>query len=97
MVVPTGPTDRRARLLTRPRAGQTPKLAPGRTARVTVVGGGLAGVSAALVLAERGVKVTLHESDPVLGGRLSSWPDTCAPANSKSRRTASSSDFLASV
>lgn len=37
----------------------------------TVVGGGLAGVAAALVLAERGVKVTLLESEPVLGGRVS--------------------------
>ncbi|MGI5130400.1 FAD-dependent oxidoreductase [Pseudonocardia sp. CA-107938] len=39
-----------------------------------VVGGGIAGVSAAVVLAERGVAVTLLEAAPTLGGRLGAWP-----------------------
>ncbi|WP_436605254.1 FAD-dependent oxidoreductase [Sorangium sp. So ce1036] len=43
--------------------------------RAVVVGGGLAGVSAATVLAERGVSVTLIEREPVLGGRISAWTE----------------------
>lgn len=38
-----------------------------------VIGGGLAGVAAAVALAERGVKVTLLEREPYLGGRLAGW------------------------
>ncbi|MFZ9890165.1 MAG: FAD-dependent oxidoreductase, partial [Myxococcota bacterium] len=38
--------------------------------RVLVVGGGLAGLSASLELAERGYKVRLVEKEPYLGGRL---------------------------
>ncbi|GLX34225.1 isorenieratene synthase [Streptomyces roseochromogenus] len=41
--------------------------------RVAVVGGGIAGLSAATVLAERGVRVTLYERDAQLGGRLAGW------------------------
>jgi isorenieratene synthase len=41
---------------------------------VVVVGGGIAGVSAALLLAERGLRVTLLERAPQLGGRLAAWP-----------------------
>lgn len=41
-----------------------------------MVGGGIAGVSAAVVLAERGVAVTLLEAAPTLGGRLGAWPHT---------------------
>lgn len=40
---------------------------------VVVVGGGIAGVAAATVLAERGVNVTLCESTDRLGGRVSAW------------------------
>ena len=43
-----------------------------------VVGGGVAGMSAAVVLAERGVRVTVLEARPTLGGRLGSWPVTLA-------------------
>ncbi len=43
--------------------------------RAIVVGGGIAGVSAALVLAERGVRVTLLEKAAQLGGRLASYPE----------------------
>ncbi|MFB9239797.1 FAD-dependent oxidoreductase [Plantactinospora siamensis] len=47
-------------------------------AAAIVVGGGIAGMSAAVVLAERGVEVTLLESRPWLGGRLAAWPDRLA-------------------
>jgi squalene-associated FAD-dependent desaturase len=40
-----------------------------------IVGGGLAGLAAAVVLAERGVGVTVLESRPRLGGRASSFLD----------------------
>ena len=42
--------------------------------RAVVVGGGIAGCVAAMVLSERGVRVTLLEADDVLGGRLSARP-----------------------
>ena len=41
-----------------------------------VVGGGVAGLSAAAVLAERGVRVTVVESEHQLGGRVRAWPLT---------------------
>ncbi|HEU0089948.1 MAG TPA: FAD-dependent oxidoreductase, partial [Pseudonocardiaceae bacterium] len=44
--------------------------------RVAVVGGGIAGVAAAVALAERGVDVRLFEREPQLGGRLRGWPIT---------------------
>ncbi len=40
-----------------------------------IVGGGLAGLAAAVALAERGVAVTVLESRPRLGGRASSFVD----------------------
>lgn len=58
-------------------------LAAGRE-RVTggesavVVGGGIAGVAAATVLAERGVRVTLIEKEAFLGGRAGAWTDALA-------------------
>lgn len=39
-----------------------------------VIGGGVAGTSSAVVLAERGVRVTLLEAADHLGGRLGAWP-----------------------
>ena len=54
---------------------ELPRDAPPGTEAV-VVGAGVAGVSAAVVLAERGVRVTLLESAPTLGGRLGAWPHT---------------------
>ncbi len=50
-----------------------PKADPGTTA--VVVGGGIAGVAAATVLAERGVTVTLLEREAYLGGRAGAWSD----------------------
>jgi isorenieratene synthase len=43
--------------------------------RVIVVGGGIAGLSAATILAERGVPVVLLERERFLGGRAGSWTD----------------------
>lgn len=42
---------------------------------VVVVGGGVSGISSALVLAKRGLKVALVESRSILGGRARSWID----------------------
>ncbi|MBB3326990.1 FAD-dependent oxidoreductase [Microlunatus antarcticus] len=39
-----------------------------------VLGGGIAGIAAAVGLAERGVEVTLVEREAQLGGRVRSWP-----------------------
>jgi isorenieratene synthase len=47
------------------------RLPRGRRRRVLIVGGGLAGLSAGLELAERGYEITLREAADVLGGRLS--------------------------
>lgn len=43
--------------------------------RAVVVGGGIAGIAAATVLAERGVTVTLLEREPALGGRAGSFEE----------------------
>src|SRR4051812_19986359 len=45
-----------------------------RPRRVAVLGGGLAGVSAAITLSERGFDVTIFEANSYLGGKLGSWP-----------------------
>ncbi|MGH3870203.1 MAG: FAD-dependent oxidoreductase [Pseudonocardiaceae bacterium] len=59
-----------------PRGG---RLQPdGPPPRVAVVGGGIAGIAAAVALAERGVQVQLLERWPQLGGRLRGWPTTLA-------------------
>lgn len=45
------------------------------TSRVHVIGAGLAGLAAALALAEAGRPVTLHEAGPAAGGRCRSYFD----------------------
>ncbi|MCK7622334.1 FAD-dependent oxidoreductase [Streptomyces sp. RS10V-4] len=64
----------------RDRAAEVIAPPPG-TARVTgppptaaVIGGGIAGLAAATALAERGVRVTLYERAPHLGGRAGAFP-----------------------
>src|SRR6516165_7659533 len=42
---------------------------------IVIVGGGLAGLAAASGLADRGLRITLLESRPRLGGRASSFTD----------------------
>ncbi|MEU1787411.1 NAD(P)-binding protein [Streptomyces sparsogenes] len=42
--------------------------------RITVIGGGLAGLTAAITAAEAGAEVTLHESHHTLGGRARTAP-----------------------
>jgi squalene-associated FAD-dependent desaturase len=42
--------------------------------RTIIIGGGLAGLAAAVALAEEGMTVTLLERKPFLGGRASSYP-----------------------
>lgn len=49
-----------------PRRLETPRT-------VAVIGGGLAGLSAAALLAERGFKVTVLEKNSYLGGKLGAW------------------------
>lgn len=41
---------------------------------VGIIGGGLAGVSAAIFLAERGFKIKIFEKEKYLGGKVGSWP-----------------------
>ncbi len=55
------------------RHGGTEKVSPDATA--LVVGGGIAGLAAATVLAERGVQVTVIEKESFLGGRAGAFPD----------------------
>ncbi|MEU4717681.1 FAD-dependent oxidoreductase [Micromonospora purpureochromogenes] len=56
-----------------PGGGGAPRVP--RPVEAVVVGGGIAGMSAAVVLAERGVAVTVLEAAPTLGGRLGAWPE----------------------
>lgn len=58
------------------RAGR-PHALP-RPVPVVVVGGGLAGLAAAAVLAERGARVTVVEREAFLGGRAGAWTERLA-------------------
>ncbi|SCL20794.1 isorenieratene synthase [Micromonospora nigra] len=59
-----------------PGGGGAPRVP--RPVGAVVVGGGIAGMSAAVVLAERGVDVTVLEAASTLGGRLGAWPEVLA-------------------
>lgn len=69
-------SSRRAHRLVEAREDLPRLVGPG--VRAVVIGGGIAGTTAALLLAERGVAVTLLERDAQLGGRLAAWPRTLA-------------------
>ncbi len=71
MSKPTYP-GRDPRAVLHPGPTGSPRVGEPRT--VAVVGGGIAGLAAATVLAERGVQVTLLEASDRLGGRVASWP-----------------------
>jgi len=67
-------------------AAKTKRLKPLEPFRVdakkhaTVIGGGVAGLKAAIDLAERGIEVTLIEKSPFLGGWTAKW-DKIYPTN----------------
>ena len=64
------------RQLLLPRPGGRDRAEGGE--RALVVGGGIAGVAAAVILAERGVAVTLIEAERFLGGRAGAWTEHLA-------------------
>ncbi len=63
-----------------PRPGSRERLA--QPIRAVVAGGGLAGLAAATILAERGASVTILERERFLGGRAGSWDDTLVDGRS---------------
>jgi squalene-associated FAD-dependent desaturase len=56
-----------------PVSGRRPPQTPPTRGRVAVIGGGLAGITAAIALAESGADVTLLEARPRLGGATCSF------------------------
>ena len=62
-------------VVSRPDEALPPRVPPeAHRPRVAVIGAGVAGLSAATTLAERGLDVTILESKSYVGGKLGSWP-----------------------
>ncbi|MGI6877022.1 FAD-dependent oxidoreductase [Amycolatopsis sp. 3B14] len=76
-------TDRRAVRHRAPAGAADARTLPHRP-EVVVVGGGIAGLTAATGLAERGVAVTVVEREDELGGRVSAWTDRLADGSTVS-------------
>ncbi|WP_128092194.1 FAD-dependent oxidoreductase, partial [Streptomyces resistomycificus] len=75
-IAPTARRGRDRRALILPAHPGADRVGGPGAPTTAVVGGGIAGLAAATALAERGVRVTLHEREPALGGRLSGAPVT---------------------
>jgi isorenieratene synthase len=78
-VTGSGGRDRRAVRHVAP-AGARDASALAQRPHAVVIGGGIAGLAAATGLAERGVRVTLVEREPYLGGRVGGWTEPGGPA-----------------
>src|SRR5690606_6774116 len=81
--------------------GHAPRPGVAMSAEVLVIGGGPAGISAALELARAGLQVTLCEQGPRLGGAIHRQPDDPArplrvPRAQKRRWQALSAELAAS-
>ncbi|OXM74977.1 NAD(P)/FAD-dependent oxidoreductase [Amycolatopsis sp. KNN50.9b] len=76
-------TDRRAVRHRAPAGAADARALPHRPS-VVVVGGGIAGLTAATGLAERGIAVTVVERENELGGRVSAWTDRLADGSTVS-------------
>ena len=72
-----GGRDRRAVRHLAPDGAPDAALLP-RRPHAIVVGAGIAGLAAAAGLAERGVRVTVAEREPYLGGRVGGWTQPAA-------------------
>ena len=57
-------------------AGQMVAMGTGEAKRAVVIGGGIAGIQAALDLANARIRVTLVEKSPALGGRMAQLDKT---------------------
>ena len=56
--------------------GSSDGAEPGGVKRAVVIGGGIAGIQAALDLADAGIGVVLVEKSPTLGGRMAQLDKT---------------------
>jgi heterodisulfide reductase subunit A len=83
---PAGATDKAVRLMMAgiAKARHLQPLDPIRLAakqHALVIGGGVAGLRAAWDIARRGIKVTLIEKSPFLGGHMTQLESVFPPAN----------------